>query len=77
MTLFITVNILTAWIKFQRQSTEMTDACSKLPPTLFDMPYCQLIRWFASLKDSAMPGPLSELFGQSATGRVYLSFVTE
>ena len=55
-------------IKFQRQSTEMTDACSKLPPTLFDMPFCRLIRWFASPKDYEMPGPLSEFFGQSGTG---------
>ena len=46
----------------------MTDACSKLPPTLFDMSFCQLICWFARPKDYAMPGPVSEFFDQSGTG---------
>ena len=50
----------------------MTDACSKLPPTLFDMPFCRLICWFASPKDYAMPGPLSEFFDQSGTGIYHL-----
>ena len=50
------------------QSKELTDACSKLPPTLFDMPFVQLIQWFVSKKDHAKPGPLSDLFSLSNKG---------
>jgi len=52
------------------QSTELTDACNKLPPDLFGMPFCQLIRWFASPMDRTKPGLLSKLFSPSNTGYV-------
>ena len=53
---------------FQMQSTELTDACNKLPRDLFGVPFCQLIRWFASPTDRAKPGPLSKLFSLSNKG---------
>jgi len=53
---------------FQVQSTELADACNKLPPGLFGMPFCQLIRWFASPMNRAKPGLLSKLFSPSNTG---------
>lgn len=55
-------------VYFQRPSTEMADACSKLLPTFFDKPFCQLICWFASPEDRVSSGHLSELFGPSVTG---------
>ena len=55
-------------VQFQSPSIEMADACSKLLPTFFDKPFCQLIRWFVSPEDQASPGHLSELFGPTATG---------
>lgn len=57
---------------FQRQSTEMTDACSKLPPKLFDMPLCRLLCWFACPKEPPTPGHLSKLFGPSRTGTILI-----
>ena len=53
---------------FQMPSTELTDACNKLPRDLFGVPFCQLIRWFASPMDRAKPGLLSKLFSLSNKG---------
>jgi len=53
---------------FQMQSTELADACHKLPPDPFGGPFCQLIHWFASPKDRPEPGLLSKLFAPSNTG---------
>ena len=57
---------------FQRQSTEMTDACSKLPPRLFDIPLYRLICWFACPKEPSTPGHLSKLFDPSKTGTILI-----
>ena len=63
---------------FQRQSTEMTDACSKLPPKLFDIPFCRLICWFACSKEPLTPGHLSKLFDPSKTGtNLILTYFTD
>ena len=53
---------------FQMPSKELTDACNKLPRDLFGVPFCQLIRWFASPMDRAKPGLLSKLFSLSKKG---------
>ena len=47
----------------------MCDVCSKLLPTCFDMPFCQLVCWFANPVEP--DAPLSELFGHSGTGTIF------